>query len=64
MTIETTKIFDRSNIAEWPNPKHLTVERVTVRVSKGEGNTEQHSQTESGFIRNAKLHPDALTERR
>lgn len=55
--------FANLNIAPSPNPKHLTVERVSVRVSKGEGNTENHSQTESGFIRNAKLHPDALLGR-
>jgi hypothetical protein len=53
--------FANLNIAPSPNPKQLTVERVSVRVSKGEGNTENHSQTESGFIRNAKLHPDEHT---
>ena len=62
-TLEATKLLDRSNIAEWPNPKPLPVERVTVRISQGEGRTEQHSQIESGFIRNAKLHPDALLGR-
>lgn len=55
--------FKNLNIAPSPNPKHLTVERVTVRVSKGEGRTEQHSQIESGFIRNAKLSPNAHTGR-
>jgi hypothetical protein len=62
-TIEATKLLDRSNIAEWPNPKPITTERVTVRISQGEGRTEQHSQIESGFIRNAKLSPDALLGR-
>jgi hypothetical protein len=55
--------FANLNIAPSPNPKHLTVERVSVRVSKGEGNTENHSQTETGFIRNASLHPEALLGR-
>jgi hypothetical protein len=59
-TLEATKLLDRSNIAEWPNPKPLAVERVTVRIQSG--STESFSQGE-GFIRNAKLHPDALTGR-
>ena len=56
--------FSNLNSAPYPNPKPLTVERVSVRISKGEGNTENHSQVEIGFIRNTNLHPDALTGRR
>ena len=52
--------FQNLNIAPSPNPKHLTVERVTVRIQSG--STESFSQGE-GFIRNAKLHPDALLGR-
>ena len=55
--------FQNLNIAPMPNPKALSVERVAVRIAQGEGRTEQHSQVESGFIRNAKLHPDALLGR-
>ena len=55
--------FSNLNIAPMPNPKPLSVERVTVRISMGEGNTGQHSQTETGFIRNASLHPEALLGR-
>jgi hypothetical protein len=55
--------FQDLNIAPMPNPKPISVERVTVRIAKGEGHTEQHSQTESGLIRNASLHPDALLGR-
>ena len=55
--------FSHLNIAPMPNPKPLSVERVTVRISMGEGNTGQHSQTETGFIRNASLHPEALLGR-
>jgi hypothetical protein len=61
---EKTKILDRSNIADTPNPKHLTVEQVSVRITQGEGNTENHSQVETGYIRNANLHPSAIAERR
>ncbi len=56
--------FQNLNIAPSPNPKPLTVERVNVRIAKGEGNTENHSQVETGFIRNTFLSPDALLERR
>ena len=62
MTIETTKIFDRSNVQEWPNPKPLSVERVNVRTPKGDGTDSSFPSTE-GFIRNAKLHPEALLGR-
>jgi hypothetical protein len=55
--------FQNLNIAPSPNPKHLTVERVPVRIAQGEGHTEQHSQTETGFIRNSSLHPDAILGR-
>ncbi len=56
--------FQNLNIQPYPNPKPLAVERVSVRISQGEGHTEQHSQMETGYIRNAKLHPDAHTGRR
>ena len=55
--------FSDLNIAPTPNPKPLNVERVNVRIVKGEGNTEQHSQTEYGYIRNSSVHPEALLER-
>jgi hypothetical protein len=55
--------FANLNIAPTPNPKPLTVERVNVRIVKGEGNTEEHSQTEHGYIRNTCVHPEALLER-
>lgn len=55
--------FSDLNIEPSPNPKPLHAERVTVRISKGEGRTEEHSQTETGYIRNANLHPSALTGR-
>ena len=55
--------FQNLNIAPSPTPKPISAERVTVRIAQGEGRTEQHSQVESGFIRNAKLHPDALLGR-
>jgi hypothetical protein len=65
MTIEeTTKILKQGpegiNIEPMPNPKPLAVERVTVRIQSG--STESFSQGE-GFIRNAKLSPDALLGR-
>ena len=55
--------FSRLNIEPSPNPKPLHVERVTLCISKGEGNTEQHSQVETGFIRNACIHPGAIGRR-
>ena len=61
MTIETTKIFDRSNIQEWPNPKPLSTERVSVTTPGQDG--KNTNSRETGFIRNSSLHPVALTER-
>jgi hypothetical protein len=61
-TLEATKLLDRSNIAEWPNPKPLPVERVSVRTPKGDGTDAAFPSTE-GFVRNANLHPDALLGR-
>lgn len=55
--------FSNLNIEPYPNPKPLLVERVHVRISKGEGNTEQYSQVEYGYIRNASVHPEAHTGR-
>jgi hypothetical protein len=59
---EATKLLDRSNIAEWPNPKPLSTERVKVSICKGEGSDSAFPSTE-GFIRNANLHPEAHTRR-
>lgn len=53
---------DGINIEPWPNPKPLSVERVNVRTPKGDGTDTAVPSTE-GFIRNAKLHPDALLGR-
>ena len=53
---------DGINIEPWPNPKPLSVERVKVSICKGEGSDSAFPSTE-GFIRNANLHPDALTGR-
>jgi hypothetical protein len=58
--IDTTIILDRTNIAESPNPKPLTTERVSVRMN----HTEEHAgEVGYGFIRNTKLHPEALVRR-
>ena len=59
-TIETTKLFDRSNIAEMPNPKPLHVQRVRVTTPGQDG---KRGETEYGFIRNDNLHPSAIAER-
>jgi hypothetical protein len=56
-----TKLFDRSNIAEMPNPKAIHVERVAVTTPGQDG--KNGTSVEFGFIRNSNLHPDALTER-
>jgi hypothetical protein len=53
---------DGINIEPWPNPKPLSVERVSVNSLKGDGTDTSFPSTE-GFIRNAKLHPDALLGR-
>ena len=58
---ETTRIFDRSNIAEWPNPKPLSTERVSVTTPGQDG--KNNGSKETGFIRNANVHPAALTGR-
>jgi hypothetical protein len=55
--------FQNLNVEPMPNPKPLSVLRVSVRIAKGEGNTDQHSQVEHGFIRNAAIDPIALTGR-
>ena len=57
----STSMFDRSNIQETPNPKPLSVQRVSVRISKGD--SESGGTTEIGFIRNAQLDPAAHTGR-
>ncbi len=57
----TTKIFDRSNIAEMPNPKPIHVVRVTVTTPGQDG--KNSSTQEYGFIRNANLHPEAIIGR-
>lgn len=58
---KNTKTFDRSNIAEMPNPKPIHVERVAVTTPGQDG---KNSNTkEYGYIRNSNLHPDALKER-
>ena len=63
-TLEATKLLDRSNIAEWPNPKPISTERVKVRMEHTDekGNT-TYGPIETGVVRNAKLHPEALTGR-
>jgi len=53
---------DGINIEPWPNPKPLSVERVKVSICEGEGSDSSFPSTE-GFIRNAKLHPEALLGR-
>lgn len=58
------KVFDRSNIVDYPNPKPLKVIRVNVLVSKGEG-TDEFAATETAFIRNANvdISPAAIARR-
>ena len=55
--------FDRSNIVDYPNPKPLKVVRVNVQVSKGD-NVDQYAATETAYIRNANVHPAAITRGR
>jgi hypothetical protein len=59
IAVETTKIFDRSNIAEMPNPKPISVERVAVTTPGQDG--KNSGAPEYGFVRNASLHPEAFT---
>lgn len=56
----STSVFDRSNIAEMPNPKPLKVERVTNPI-RGEHGGIIGEQTL--IIRNSNLDPAALTRR-
>jgi hypothetical protein len=51
---------DHLNIEPMPNPKPLTTERVNVKPDHTEAGG---APAEYGFIRNAQLHPAALTER-
>lgn len=60
--LDNTIVLDRSNIAEWPNPKPLTTKRVYVRMNHSENSEEQTGEFGTGFIRNAKLHPKTLTK--
>jgi hypothetical protein len=61
MSIETTKIYDRSNIQDMPNPKPIHVQRVRVTTPGQDGKS--GNSPEYGYIRNDNLSPDALTER-
>ena len=55
------KPFDRSNIAETPNPKPLSVQRVSVSMEKSEKAAPSRVTSNFGFVRNANLHPEAHT---
>ena len=57
-----TKLFDRSNIAEMPNPKAIHVERVAVTTPGQDG--KNNGTQEIGFIRNSSVHPSAIIEGR
>ena len=59
-TNTTSKMFDRSNVQEYPNPKPLTVERVMREIRSETGAVVGH---ETLFIRNAHLDPAAHTGR-
>jgi hypothetical protein len=52
---------DGINIEPWPNPKPLSVERVSVTTPGQDG--KNNGSKETGFIRNANVHPDALLGR-
>ena len=47
--------FANLNIQPMPNPKPLTTERVNVE--------ENGAPSGYGYVRNAKVHPAAITER-
>jgi hypothetical protein len=62
---DTTKMLDRSNIAEMPNPKGLSVERVSVSMEHTDDKgTTSYGPEERGFVRNASIHPEAVIGRR
>ena len=52
---------DHLNIQPMPNPKPLSVEKV---ITKEDHTDQSGAGAEYGFIRNAKLHPSAIAERR
>jgi hypothetical protein len=56
---------DHRNTEPYPNPKPLTVERVSVRIERTDdnGNT-TYGPVEAGYVVNAKVHPAAFTGRR
>ncbi len=56
--------WNNLNIQPMPNPKPLKVQRVDVRISHVDenGNALRHTDS-TGFIRNANVHPAALTRR-
>ena len=54
--------FNNLNIEPMPNPKPLSVERVSVRMEHTDDNGKTtYGPVESGYVRNANLHPAAHT---
>jgi len=59
-----TRVFDRSNIAETPNPKPISVQRVSVRMEHTDDNgVVSYGNWSEGVVKNANIHPAALTGR-
>jgi len=54
--------FQNLNIQPMPNPKMLSVERVSVSTLGQDG--KNGNTSDYGFIRNASVHPSAIAERR
>ncbi len=56
--------FANLNLEPSPNPKPLTVERVSVRIETvDEKGNAKFSSDSTGYIRNASVHPVAHTGR-
>lgn len=53
--------FSNLNIQLMPNPKPLSVERVSVTLPGQDG---KHGPATEGFIRNSSVHPSAIIEGR
>jgi hypothetical protein len=55
--------FTNLNVEPMPNPKPLTVERVSVSMDKSEAAAPAGKTSPYGYIRNVSIHPSAHTGR-
>ncbi len=55
--------FSNLNIEPMPNPKPLKVLRVSVEMGKSETAAPSVGSSPYGFVRNANVHPAAITKR-